>query len=138
MQRDVYITDEERIKCRRVARAYAEIDDEKVKVIEIGRFGFLRLLYYKYPYGFDDAITYFDSKELFEDLWQDWLYDQLQKIAKDNPVLMELDDDELFEELPEDKKKSYWTSEYTLRKEADLFRWKVMEIRRLKQIEAWI
>ncbi len=105
MQRDVYITDEERIKCRRVARAYAEIDDEKVKVIEIGRFGFLRLLYYKYPYGFDDAITYFDSKELFEDLWQDWLYDQLQKIAKDNPVLMELDDDELFEELPEDKKK---------------------------------
>lgn len=105
MQRDVYITDEERIKCRRVAKAYAEIDDEKVKVIEIGRFGFLRLLYYKYPYGFDDVITYFDSRELFEDLWQDWLYDQLQKIAEENPVLMELDDDELFETLPEEKKK---------------------------------
>lgn len=105
MKRDVYITDEERIKCRRVARAYADIDDEKVKVIEIGRFGFLRLLYYKYPYGFDDAITYFDSRQLFEDLWQDWLCDQLQKIAENNPVLMELDDEELFERLPEDKKK---------------------------------
>ncbi|MDE6990841.1 MAG: hypothetical protein K2P42_09315, partial [Lachnospiraceae bacterium] len=59
----------------------------------------------KYPYGFDDAITYFDSGELFEDLWQDWLYDQLQKIADGNPVLMELDDDVLFEGLSEDKKK---------------------------------
>ena len=79
MQRDVYITDEERIKCRRVARAYAEIDDEKVKVIEIGRFGFLRLLYYKYPYGFDDAITYFDSKELFEELPEDKKKELLDK-----------------------------------------------------------
>lgn len=49
-------------------------------------------------------ITYSDSRQLFEDLWEDWLCDQLQKIAEDNPILMELDD-ELFEELSEDKKK---------------------------------
>ena len=72
MEKKEYISEEERKKCRRVAEVFAELDEEKVSVVEIGRFGFLRLLYYQYPYGFDDAISYCDSKELFEDLWYDW------------------------------------------------------------------
>lgn len=40
---------------------------------------------------FDDAISYCDSQELFDDLWYDWLYEYLEKIAGGNPVLLELE-----------------------------------------------
>ena len=107
MEKKEYISEEERKKCRRVAEAFAELDEEKVSVVEIGRFGFLRLLYYQYPYGFDDAISYCDSKELFEDLWYDWLYEHLQKIADENPALLELDYEDMLTELPEEKQKEF-------------------------------
>lgn len=107
MEKKEYISEEERKKCRRVAEVFAELDEEKVSVVEIGRFGFLRLLYYQYPYGFDDAISYCDSKELFEDLWYDWLYEHLQKIADENPALLELDYEEMLTELPKEKQKEF-------------------------------
>ena len=107
MEKKEYISEEEREKCRRVAEVFAELDEEKVSVVEIGRFGFLRLLYYQYPYGFDDAISYCDSRELFEDLWYDWLYEHLQKIADENPALLELDYEDMLTELPEEKQKEF-------------------------------
>ena len=105
MKKDKYITDEERKKCRKVANAFAGLEEENIMVVDVGKFGFLRLFYYKYPYGFDNAILYSDSKQLFDDLWQDWLYEQLQKIAKENPYLLELDYEDVFKELPEEKQK---------------------------------
>lgn len=106
MEKRIYISDEEREKCRKVAEVFSELDEEKVLVIEVERFGFLRLLSYHYPYGFDDAISYCDSKELFDDLWYDWLYDYLEKIADDNPGLLELDYyEDVLKELPEERQK---------------------------------
>ncbi len=62
----MYISDEEREKCRKVVNAYTEeLDDVDVMVVEAGRYGFLKLLYYRVPYGFDDAVTYTDSLTLF-------------------------------------------------------------------------
>ncbi|MFG6324238.1 MAG: hypothetical protein K1W41_23310 [Lachnospiraceae bacterium] len=107
MEKKEYISGEERKKCRRVAEVFSGLDKEKVLVLEIGRFGFLRLLSYQYPYGFDDAISYCNSKELFEDLWYDWLYEHLQKIADANPALLELDYEDMLTELPEEKQKEF-------------------------------
>lgn len=95
------------------------------------------MLYYKYPYGFDDVITYSDSRQLFEDLWEDWLCDQLQKIAEDNPILMELDD-ELFEELSEDKKKELLDKRAYFEERSRLVQAEGDKDKELKRIGAWI
>lgn len=105
MEKKIYISNEEQEKCRRVAKVFAGLEEEKVFVVEVGRFGFLRLLSYQYPYGFDDAVSYCDSRELFEDLWFDWLYEHLQKIADQNPALLELDYEDMLTELPKEKQK---------------------------------
>lgn len=107
MEKKEYISEEEREKCRKVVEVFAELDEEKVSVVEIGRFGFIRLIYYQYPYGFDDVISYCDSRELFEDLWYDWLYEHLQKITDENPALLELDYEDMLTELPEEKQKEF-------------------------------
>ena len=99
-KKHTYITMEEQIKCKRVADAFAELEDVGITVIDVGRFGFLRLLYYQFPYGFDDAITYTDSKELFNDLWEDWLQEQMHHIEVNNPSLGELDYEDIFKGLP--------------------------------------
>ncbi len=107
MEKKEYISREEREKCHKVAEAFAGLEEEKVLVVEIGRFGFLRLLYYQYPHGFDDAIVYCDSRDLFEDLWSDWLCEHLQTIAEENPALLELDYEDMLTELPEEKQTEF-------------------------------
>lgn len=99
----VYISDEEREKCRKVVDAFAEeLDDIDVVVVEAGRFGFIKLLYYKYPYGFDDAISYYDSLELFLGLWNEWFEAQLLQLTRNTPMA-ELDYADMFKCLPKNK-----------------------------------
>ena len=105
MEKKRYISEEEQTKCRAVANAFAELEEENIIVVDAGRFGFLKLLYYKYPDGIDDVIFYSDSKKLFDDLWQDWLYEQLQKIAKDDPSMRELDYEDMLEVLSPKRQK---------------------------------
>ena len=102
-----YITDEEHMKCRKVADAFAELEnkDLDIAVADAGRYGFARLLYYDEAYGFDKAVCYTDSTALFNDLWKDWLNGQLFQIALENPPLMDLDYEEIFKTLPEEKQK---------------------------------
>lgn len=58
MEKKVYITKEEQEKCRRVAEAFAELYGlENILVMDAGRYGFVKLQYYKEPQGFDDVIT---------------------------------------------------------------------------------
>ena len=42
---------------------------ENIVVLDMGRYGFVELKYYKPPHGFEDAITFTDSVALFGDLW---------------------------------------------------------------------
>ena len=66
-----YITDIERERCKKVAAAYAELYElESILVLDVGRYGFVKLQYYTPEYGFNDVITYTDSESMFEDLWQ--------------------------------------------------------------------
>ena len=50
MEKQVYITEEERAKCQKVADAFAELYEmENIMVLDAGRYGFVELKYYKPP-----------------------------------------------------------------------------------------
>ena len=76
--KEKYITDDEREKCRKVADAFAELYEiENILVVDAGRYGFVKLQYYRPPQGFEDAITFTDSRSMFENMWEEWLDTQL-------------------------------------------------------------
>lgn len=88
MEKQVYITEEERAKCPKVADAFAELYEmENMVVLDVGRYGFVELKYYKTPHGFEDTITFTDNVALLEDLWEEWLDTNLYLLAKGTPML---------------------------------------------------
>ena len=105
MEKQFYITEEEREKCRKVIDAFAElyeIDDEDILVVDAGRYGFVKLQCYTPSYGFEALDTYTDSNSLFEGLWCEWLNLNVFLFARE----MRLDDvlyGEIFDNLPKEK-----------------------------------
>lgn len=84
--KQVYITEEERRKCRRVRNAFAELlREEDIVVLDAGKYGFVKLQYYKFPFGFSDITTFTESRRLFIDLWEDWRDLQLLSLSKGTP-----------------------------------------------------
>lgn len=105
MGKQTYISEEERQKCRKVADAFAELYEiEHIVVLDVGRYGFVKLQYYRPPEGFDDVITFTDSKDLFENLWQEWLDTKLYLLARDTPM-EEMDYEDVFKCLSEEKQR---------------------------------
>lgn len=103
MKKDTYISKEEQEKCRKVAEAFKELyEREDIIVLDAGKYGYVKLQYYKEPYGFDDVFTYTDSRELFDDLWNEWFNGRLLEYARDTPM-MEFDYPDIFKCLPKDK-----------------------------------
>lgn len=103
MEKQVYITEEEQEKCQKVTDAFAELYEmENIVVLDVGRYGFVKLQYYKPPQGFEDAITFTDSVALFEDLWEEWLNTKLYLMAK-STQLLEKGYKGVFESLSEEK-----------------------------------
>ena len=73
MEKQVYITEEERVKCKKVAEAFTELYEmADIVVVDVGKYGFVMLKYYMPPQGFEEDETYTDSRALFEGLWQVW------------------------------------------------------------------
>ena len=106
MDRKKYITEDERKKCQKVVNAFAELyetTNDDIVVLDGGRYGFIKLQYYSYPNGFNTSITFTDSSALFDDLWEDWLNMQLFDLVKGTPMI-ELDYEDIFMSLPEEKK----------------------------------
>lgn len=103
MEKKTYITGEERKKCRKVADAFAELEDADVVVVDAGRYGFVKLQYYTAPGGFENDVTFTDSRKLFEDLWEEWLHMQLLGLAKEMGI-DEIFYDDILMELPEEKR----------------------------------
>ena len=103
MEKKVYITEEERAKCQKVADAFTELYEmADIVVVDVGRYGFVMLKYYKLPHGFEEDATYTDSRSLFDALWQEWLHTSLYLTAKE----MQLDDifyEEVFNRLSKEK-----------------------------------
>lgn len=88
-----------------LAEAFAELYGlENILVMDAGRYGFVKLQYYKEPQGFDDVITFTDSQSMFENLWQEWLDTKLYLMAKGTP-LMEKGYGGVLKSLPEEKQK---------------------------------
>ena len=104
MEKKKYISDEEHEKCRRVAEAFAELEDVDIVVVDVGRYGFVKLQYYTPPTGFENDFTFTDSKELFEDLYEEWLHTQLIVFAREMSI-HDIDYDSVFKQLSEGKQK---------------------------------
>ena len=95
MEKQVYITEEERAKCQKVTDAFAELYEmEKIVVLDAGRYGFVELKYYKPPHGFEEDATFTDGRALFDALWQEWfdttLYLTAKKMQLDNIIYEEV------------------------------------------------
>lgn len=103
MEKKIYITEGERKKCQKVADAFAELEEVDVVVVDVGRYGFVKLQYYTPPSGFENDFTFTDSKALFEDLWEEWLHTQLVMIAREMKI-EDIDYDDIFKRLSEKKK----------------------------------
>ncbi len=102
MEKKVYITEEEQKKCRKVADAFAELEDMDVVVVDVGRYGFVKLQYYTPPTGFENDFTFTNSIKLFDDFWEEWLHTQLIMLAKEMKI-DDVDYDDIFKRLPEEK-----------------------------------
>ena len=103
MDKQIYITEEEREKCQKVADAFTELYDmADIVVVDVGRYGFVMLKYYKPPHGFEEDETFTDSRALFEGLWQEWLDMKLYFMAK-GTSLMETGYKGIFESLSKEK-----------------------------------
>ena len=121
MEKKIYITEEERAKCQKVADAFAELYEmENIMVLDAGRYGFVELKYYKPPHGFEDAITYTDSVALFEGLWEEWLNTKLYLLAKGTPLL-ENGYKGVFESLSEEKRSELIVRKADFAKTAEIY-----------------
>ena len=121
MEKQVYITEEERVKCQRVVNAFAELYEiENIIVLDAGRYGFVELKYYKPPHGFEDAKTFTDSVALFEELWEEWLNTKLYLMAKGTPLL-EKGYKGVFESLSEEKQSELIVRKADFAKTAEIY-----------------
>ena len=105
MEKQVYITEVEREMCRKVIDAFAElyeIEDEDILLVDVGRYGFVKLQCYTQSYGFEELDTYTDSHSLFEGLWEEWLSLNVFLLAREMQLADVLYDD-LFNNLPKEK-----------------------------------
>ncbi len=102
MEKKKYISDEEHEKCRRVVEAFAELEDVDIVVVDVGRYGFVKLQYYTPPTGFENDFTFTDSKELFEDLYEEWLHTQLIALAGEMNV-SDIEYDDIYRRLTEEQ-----------------------------------
>ncbi|MFG6346495.1 MAG: hypothetical protein K1W35_23115 [Lachnospiraceae bacterium] len=101
-KKKTYITDEEKEKCQKVVDAFAELfENEDLTVVNAGKYGFIKLQYFRSHLGFDNAFSFNDSKRLFNDLWNEWLDTQLLNIA-DNTPMEEMDYDDILKCLPQE------------------------------------
>ena len=107
MEKKIYITEEEREKCQKVAEAFAELYEmADIVIVDVGRYGFVMLKYYTPPHGFEEDATFTDSRALFEALWQEWLDMKLYLMAKGTP-LMEKGYKGVFESLSKEKQSEF-------------------------------
>lgn len=101
MEKQVYISDEEKVLCQKVADAFSELyENEDLVVLDAGKYGFVKLQYFKLPQGFDFSLVFLDSKSLFDNLWEEWLDIQLFNIAGEGTPMKEMKYVDILKHLP--------------------------------------
>ncbi|MCI8785544.1 MAG: hypothetical protein HFI84_02660 [Eubacterium sp.] len=120
MENKVYITGEEREKCRRVADAFSELYElTDIVVSDVGKYGFVKLQYYNLPAGFESVVTYRDSETMFRDLWEDWLYNRLLTPVLGTPIA-ELEYEDIFKRLPKEQQEELMAKRIYFREKSGL------------------
>lgn len=103
--KESYITEIEQEKCEKVAQAFLKMyPKDDILVMNAGKYGYVKLFYYRQLDGFEDVTTFTDSQEMFDDLWQEWIQNEVLEATK-GTALSELDYEDKVENLPEDKQK---------------------------------
>lgn len=88
MEKQVYITEEEQAKCKKVTDVFKELYEmEDILVLDAGRYGFVVLKYYRPNSGFDVCEVFTDGRNLFENLWEEWIDTKMYLMAKGTPLL---------------------------------------------------
>lgn len=104
-KQQTYIIDEERENCQKVADAFAKMFEcEDLIVLNAGKYGFVKLQYFKFPFGFDTVDSFYDCKSLFDELWEEWLHTQLINLTADTPMA-DMDYEDILKCLPKEKRK---------------------------------
>ena len=88
---------EDHDKCKKVAEVFQELYDilGDTCVLDAGEFGFVYLTYYREQKScFDRNKVYRNAEELFEALWDEWLYSEVMR-----PVYGTEDAEAGFEEI---------------------------------------
>ena len=104
LKKQMRITEEKHLKCRKVADAFAELYSIDLLVLDAGIYGFVKLQYYHHPFGYDDTDIFTSSTDLFNDLWNEWLSTKLLSLAKVTPMA-ELDYQDILLCLTAEKQK---------------------------------
>lgn len=101
MEQQKYITDQEMVKCQKVAQVFNDLYDQTdIVVLNADKYGFAILK--DYDMGeFHQIDTYTDSNELFESLWREWLEERLLTLCIQTP-LINLDYEDMFKSLPKE------------------------------------
>lgn len=103
MKKEIYITEEESQKCQKVADAYAkELEEEDIVLLNVEKYGFVMLQYCQQPIGIDSVVTFTDSREMFDFLWEEWLIAHLIRAAEELHM-GDIDDDLIFARLSKEK-----------------------------------
>lgn len=118
----MYISEDEKRKCKKIVDAYTELyDASDVLVLDAGKYGFVKLQFYRPEYGFDNVLTFTDSKLLFNDLWEEWLNMELITLATGTPLEYKSCKD-IFKCLSEEKQKELMSKRnYFVQKVNDKF-----------------
>lgn len=105
MKEFIRISEDERERCQKVANAFAELYEmyEGMIVLDAGRFGFVKLMYFDGE-SFASSDVYNDSIKLFDSLWYDWKLDYMFERVKDT-TQGDLTIDELFDLLTPNQKR---------------------------------
>jgi len=104
MKQQQYITKEEHRRCRKVMKTFRELFITEGSIVaDVGKYGFIKMEHYEFPYGFDNFRFYTDSKTMFKELWMDWMYIHLIKMTEGTPI-SKLDYYDIFKALPEQKR----------------------------------
>ena len=104
----IYITDEEKINCRKVVDAFAEIFDfEDLVIVNAENYGFVKLQYFKFPFGFYTATAFFKSQSMFYDLWKELLETQLINLSVGTPM-EEMDYGDILKCMSKEKQKEFF------------------------------
>ena len=109
---------EDHDKCKKVAEVFQELYDVlgDTCVLDAGEFGFVYLTYYREQKScFDRNKVYRNAEELFEALWDEWLYSEVMQ-----PVYGTEEATKAIRKLPDERKQEYAVRKQQFMDQAEL------------------